>query len=90
MWSFLTVSSIYARYAIGTKIVECQNKIARLNSRCQKGSVESFWFWFRWVGFNGISNIVSYSRSNPLYTWVLNIYDLVWLGFMADQPLWVI
>ena len=27
---------------------------------------------------------------NPLYTYILNIYDLVWLGFMAYQPLWVI
>ena len=24
---------------------------------------------------------------NPLYTYILNIYDLVWLGFMAYQPL---
>ena len=23
---------------------------------------------------------------NPLYTYILNIYDLVWLGFMAYQP----
>ena len=24
---------------------------------------------------------------NPLYTYITNIYDLVWLGFMAYQPL---
>ena len=24
---------------------------------------------------------------NPLYAYILNIYDLVWLGFMAYQPL---
>ena len=23
---------------------------------------------------------------NPLYTYILNIYDLVWLGFMGYQP----
>ena len=24
-----------------------------------------------------------YLMPNPLYTYILNIYDLVWLGFMA-------
>ena len=32
------------------------------------------------VGFYGISTIVGYLRPNPLYTYILNIYDLVWLG----------
>ena len=27
---------------------------------------------------------------NPLYTYILDIYDLVWFGFMAYQPLLVI
>ena len=27
---------------------------------------------------------------NPLYTYTLNVYDLVWLDFMAYQSLWVI
>ena len=39
------------------------------------------------VGFYGISTIVGYLMPNPLYTYILNIYDLVWFGFMADQPL---
>ena len=38
---------------------------------------------FGWVGFYGISTIVGYLMPNPLYTYILNIYDLVWLGFMA-------
>ena len=42
---------------------------------------------FGWVGFYGISTIVGYLMPNPLYTYILNIYDLVWLGFMAYQPL---
>ena len=42
------------------------------------------WFWF-W--FYGISTIVGYLMPNPLYTYILSIYDLVWLGFMAYQPL---
>ena len=39
------------------------------------------------AGFYGISTIVGYLMHNPLYTYILNIYDLVWLGFMAYQPL---
>ena len=46
--------------------------------------------WLGWVGFYGISTIVGYLMPNPLYTNILNIYDLVRLGFMAYQPLWVI
>ena len=41
--------------------------------------------WFVWFG--GISTIVGYLMPNPLYTYISNIYDLVWLGFMAYQPL---
>ena len=47
------------------------------------------------VGYYGISNVVGYLMSNPLYTYILNIYDLVWFGlvwfgFTAYQPLLVI
>ena len=42
---------------------------------------------FGQVGFYGISTIVSYLMANPLYTYILNIYDLVLLGFMSYQPL---
>ena len=42
---------------------------------------------FSLVGFYGISTIAGYFMSNPLYTNILNIYDLVWLAFMAYQPL---
>ena len=45
------------------------------------------YIWFGLVGFYGISTIVGYLMPNPLYTYILNIYDLVWLGFMAYQPL---
>ena len=40
-----------------------------------------------WVGFYGISTLVGYLMPNPLYTHILNIYNLVWLGFMAYQLL---
>ena len=40
--------------------------------------------------FFGISTLVGYSMLNPIYTYVSNIYDLAWLGFMAYQPLFVI
>ena len=45
------------------------------------------YIWFGSVGFYGISTIVGYLMPNPLYTYILNILDLVWLGFMAYQPL---
>ena len=37
------------------------------------------YIWFDLVGFHGISTIVGYLMQNPLYTYILNIYDLVWL-----------
>ena len=43
--------------------------------------------WFDLVWFYGISTIVGCLMPNPLYTYILNIYDLVCLGFMAYQPL---
>ena len=42
---------------------------------------------FDWVEFYGISTIICHLMPNPLYTYISNIYDLVWLGFMAYQPL---
>ena len=45
------------------------------------------YIWFGLVGFYGISTIVGYLMPNPLYTYILNIYDLVGLGFMAYQSL---
>ena len=45
---------------------------------------------FGLVWFYGISTIVGYIMPNPFYTYILDIYDLVWFGFMAYQPLLVI
>ena len=42
---------------------------------------------FGFVLFYDISTIVGYLMPNPLYTYMSNIYYLVWLGFMAYQPL---
>ena len=39
--------------------------------------------WSGLVGFYGISTIVGNLMPNPLYTYILNIDDLVWLYFMA-------
>ncbi len=40
------------------------------------------YIWVGLVGFYGILTIIGYSMPNPLYTNILNIYDLVWLvGF---------
>ena len=35
----------------------------------------------------GISTLVGYLIPNPFYTYISNIYELVWLGFMAYQSL---
>ena len=40
--------------------------------------------------FYGISTIAGYLMPNILYTYILDIYDLVYLCFMAYQPLQVI
>ena len=42
---------------------------------------------FGLVGLYGISTIVGYLMPNPLYTYILDIYDLVRLGFKAYQTL---
>ena len=36
--------------------------------------------------FYGISTIIGYFMLNHLYTYILNINDLIWLDFMAHQP----
>ena len=45
---------------------------------------------FGLVGFYGIATSVGYLMLNPLYTYILNIEDLLRLGFMALQPVEVI
>ena len=40
---------------------------------------------FGWV--YGMSTIMGYLMPNPLYTYISNIYDLVWLDIMAYQKL---
>ena len=43
--------------------------------------------WFGLVVFYDISTIVGYLMPKPFYTSILDINDLVWIGFMAYQPL---
>ena len=50
---------------------------------------------FGLVGFYGISTIVGYLMPNPLYTYILNKYDLVWfygistiVGYLMPNPLY--
>ena len=42
------------------------------------------------VSLYGISTIVGYLMLNSLFTYILNIQNLAWLGFMAYQTLLVI
>ena len=51
--------------------------------------------WFGLVGFYDISTIVDYLMSNPLYTYILNIYGLVgfygtstFVGYLMPNPLY--
>ena len=48
------------------------------------------YIWFGLVGFYDISTIVGYLMLKPLNTYISNMYDLVWLGFMTYQLLLVI
>ena len=34
--------------------------------------------WLGWVWFYSLLSIVGYVMPNPLYTYILDIYDLVW------------
>ena len=45
------------------------------------------YIWFGLVGLYGISTNVGYLMPNPLYTYTLDIYDLVGLGLMTYQLL---
>ena len=38
---------------------------------------------FSLIWFYGISNTVGYLKPNPLYTYILDIYDLVWFGLVG-------
>ncbi len=55
----------------------------------------SLYIYIKYIGFGlvwfyGISTIVGYLKPNAVYTYISNIYDLVWFGFMAYKPLLVI
>ena len=41
------------------------------------------YIWFGLVDFYGISTIAGYLMPNPFYMYILNTYDLVWLGFIS-------
>ena len=57
-------------------------------NHCRLFNAKSFLYiyirdiWFGLIGFYGISTIVGYLMPNPLYTYILNIYDLVGLGWV--------
>ena len=42
---------------------------------------------FGLFGFYGISTLLGRFMPNPVYTYILNIYEFVCLDFMAYQPL---
>ena len=53
-----------------------------INHRRLFNAKSSLYIYIRYIGFGlvgiyGISTIVGYQMPNPLYTYILNIYDLV-------------
>ena len=65
------------------------NPIGLFNAKCSL-YIYIKYIGFCFIGFYGISTIVGYLMPDPLNTHILDIYDLVWLTFMAYQPLLVI
>ena len=37
------------------------------------------------MGFMAYQPLVGYLMLDPFYTYILNTYELIWLGFMAYQ-----
>ena len=62
-------------------------------NRCWLFNAKSFlYIYIKYIlfvlrGFFAILITVDYFMPNPLYNYISNIYDLVWLGFMTYQPL---
>ena len=77
----LNALCIYATYT-SVKLTYCRKSEIEQIYYCFE-SLEFNLLGFGLVGFYGLSTLVCYVRSGPLYTYILNIYDLVWLGFMA-------
>ena len=73
------------------RLIDCFYGISTLGGYLMPNTVFIYQVYMickdRFIGFYGISTIVGYLMSIPLYTYILNIYDSVGLGFMAYQPL---
>ena len=69
---FRSKNMLYSAEDVNAVITFCE-----ICSKIKPGSV---WFY-------GISTIGGYLMPIPLYPYILNIYDLVWSGFMAYQLL---
>ena len=67
--------------------------VLRHIKHCRLFNVKSYlyiyikYIGFGLVGFYGISTIIGYLMPYPLYTYILNRYDLVGSGFKAYRPL---
>ena len=79
---------IYIKYIWFVELVLWQINQCRLFYA--KSSLYVYITYIFLVEFYGISTIGGYLMPNPLYTYIWNIYDLDWLGFMAYQTLQVI
>ena len=74
---------------VGKIVIICYQTIKKekqKNRRPKKNFIIVI-FEFSLLWFYSISTIVGDLMPDPHYTYILNIYDLVGLGFMAYQPL---
>ena len=87
IWTLVTKSVTYlhkyfhiknANVKINDLITSNINNVSWIN----RDKSNQFAVMVGWLLFNGISTIADYLMPNPCYTYVLNIYDLVWLGFL--------
>ena len=90
---FLSFGSNYGVYVLPANLLTFNDEDYREKEnyhRCTGNIQLAIRIFISLVWLYGISTIVGYLMPNPLYTYILNIYDLVWLAFMAYQPLLVI
>ena len=72
---------------IYTYIIKNMIWFSWLINPCRLFHVKSYlyiYIKYIWFGLVGLSTLVGYLMPNPIYTYILNIYDLVWLAY---QPL---
>ena len=69
----LFLSLLYLPLKLGEEV----NKLTHARYNISSLNLYSKYIWFGLVWFYGISTIVGYLMPNPVYSYILNIYDLL-------------